>query len=498
VYIESIKAGASDRDRQRSPVHLRRRKVGPVARKAPTRALDQGSCAMLIAALIVSALACGEPTSEVDRPNIVMIIGDDHGFEDFGFAGSPIVKTPNLDRLAAEGTVFSRTFVTASICDPSLRSLATGLHPMQRQMRMNYLESRNVRRGYAGDVVDFETLPRRLASAGYRSFQAGKFFGGSYDLAGFSDGMNGPEVDLRFGGPARKTLARTTQQPVYDFLDTVGEQPFFLWYAPMLPHHPFDAGPEYTKAYEGLGLSPAARRYYANVTRFDARVGELLGALEDRNLRDDTLIVYLADNGWDQKPKAARVVKNWDSDGEHGKRSMYELGFRTPLIFHWPRGVPKGQVFEDLVSSVDLYPTLLDYAGAGDAADRPGMNLRSRIDNKAGANRQAVFAAMGDIRSSPLRPASLPNKGVDPAAMVRSEDWYFISYEKWGAEELFDMLRDPKQTENVADRHPEVVARLQSDLRSWRDRMAAVYRPSMIRPPRKRITGQLEKIEREE
>ena len=425
---------------------------------------------------------CGQSETDLETPNIVLIIGDDHGFGDFGFAGSPLVHTPNLDQLAAEGTQFPRAYVTASICDPSLRSLATGLHPIQRQHRLDFLAGQNVRRSYAGDVVDFETLPRRLSRVGYRSFQAGKFFGGSFDQAGFSDGMNRPGLDLRFGGPARKTLVRETQQPIYDFLDSVKGERFFLWYAPMLPHLPFDAGPEFTSPYDEMDLSRAAKGYYANIARFDHGVGELMKALKSRGRLDNTLIVYLADNGWDQSPKGQRDVKSWDTDGPHGKRSMYELAFRTPLIFHWPGRVPSGVVIDDLVSSVDLYPTLLSYAAAGKAPERPGVNLRPRIEGETGPVRRAVYAAMADIRSSPLRPTGLPEKGVEPAEMIRTEDWYFISYEKWGTSELFDMVHDPMQSKNVAADNPAVVSRMREDLANWKQWLASSYRPAMNRP----------------
>jgi uncharacterized sulfatase len=420
------------------------------------------------------------------------MISDDQGYDDFGFMGSERIETPHLDRLAAEGTVFTHGYVSASICDPSLRSIATGLHPLQSEMRIARLAEQGTRRGNARDMIDFVTLPRLLAEVGYRSFQAGKFFGGSYDLAGFSEGMNEPGADLRFGGPARKTLGRTTMQPVIDFLDSVSQSgksksnsPFFLWFAPMLPHRPFDAEPEFQQLYSGEefdDLNNGTRRYYANITRLDARIGELIAALEARGLREDTLIVFLSDNGWDHGP-GQRIGNGWDADGEKGKRSMYELGFRTPILFNWPGRIAAGVRRDELVSSVDLFPTLLDFAGAPPRNDRPGFDLRSLIEGTEQPPRDAVFASMGDVRASDLRPRPADGPKLDPGVMLRTPEWAWIGYPRGGFEELYDMRADPKQTRNLARERPKIAAKLRRRMEEWKQRMIRVYSKSAVAPP---------------
>jgi arylsulfatase A-like enzyme len=456
---------------RRAPLAFRRL-VGP------TRV---GLC-LLVVLVGIFQLGCGREVPPPERPNIVFVIGDDHGYPDFGFMGSDVVRTPNLDRLALEGTVFTHGFVSASICDPSLRSLVTGLHPMQWQLRKERLRSMGVDRGLETEIVDFVTLPKLLARADYRSFQAGKLFGGSYDVAGFDAGMNGPGVDLRFGGPGRKQLGRETMAPVLEFLDEQGETPFFLWFAPMLPHRPFDASPELQALYAGKGLSRAAVRYYANISRFDELVGELVEALEKRGLRERTLIVYLADNGWDQGSHDV-VQPGWDADGERGKRSMYELGFRTPILFNWPGHVEAGVVRDEFVSSVDLFPTLLHYAGVMPSPGRPGFSLYGLLHGSKVWSRQSVYASMSDVRDSGLRPAGLEDKAYEPASMLRNEDWYYIDYEAWGIQQLFDVRGDPTQDRNVLEQHPEVAAQLRREIADWKRAMESGYMGPMMEPP---------------
>ncbi len=431
------------------------------------------ACSLLLVACALFLVACGQGEADDPvTPNIVLIIGDDHGFGDFGFMGSEAVATPNLDALAAEGTTFSHAYVTASICAPSLRSLATGLHPLQHTMRLRGLASQGVLRGLDDEMRDFDTLPRLLAHAGYRGYQAGKFFGGRFDIAGFDEGTNAPGVDMRFGGPGRYSIGRETMQPVMDFFDAaakdVGRRPFFLWFAPMLPHKPFNAPDTFVDAYRDRNLPGQVRGYYANVTRFDALVGEIVTSLEERGLRENTLIVYLSDNGWQPVPTAGKDP-SWDSDGPQGKRSMYELAFRTPVIFSWPGFVPDGVRNDALISSVDLFPTLLDYASAAAAAGpgRSGHSLRPLIEGRSDWPRRAVFASMDNVRPSELQPQSLANGSPRSATMVRERDWYLIHYDESGFDELFDMRSDPAQRENVASSNPTQVQRLRGEIDRW-------------------------------
>jgi len=351
----------------------------------------------------VHSASARQDRDATDRPNIVLIIGDDHGYTDFGFAGA-LIQTPNLDRLADEGTLFTRAYNTSSICSPSLGSLLTGLHPYQYRWRILQLYQAGVVRRRHYQTLDFKTLPRQLAKRGYVSFQGGKINEASYRVAGFSDGTQRPGDSTDwFGEGARFGRGPEGIGRVLDFIDRNQTRPFFIWYAPGLPHLPHDAPERFLDAYAGEELSPHARAYYANITRFDETVGELVGHIDARGLRVRTLIVYLADNGWDQAPDA--VLSHIWVDGPRGKGTAHELGLRTPIIFNWSVGVPPGRTSDLLVSTVDLFPTLLDYGGAAQLPDRSGISLKPIVEGRAQSERSAIYGSVLAARRPDL-PAS--------------------------------------------------------------------------------------------
>ncbi|UCE87525.1 MAG: sulfatase-like hydrolase/transferase [Deltaproteobacteria bacterium] len=417
----------------------------------------------LIAALAL--LGCGEATLSPQRPpNLVLIIGDDHGYPDFGFMGSPYVQTPRLDRLAREGTLFTRGFTTASVCRPSLRSLLTGLHPIQWDFRVEQLRREGTRRPPLEQIRDFATLPRRLAQRGYASFQGGKYWEASYALGGFTHGMQ----DAGEGPHSSGSLGRTTMEPLYEFIDAHREHPFFVWFAPKLPHVPHDAGPRYRSRYENADLTTAAIAYYANITRFDDVVGQLLDYLEANGLRKSTLVVYLADNGWDQGPRAPGRKSR---DGPKGKTSMHELGFRTPIIFSWPDRVGAGVVRDELVSSVDLMPTLLDYAGAEIPAELPGHSLRPVIEGTGPWTRSAVI---GGMSLAAHRYSEDPTPDADPRApalFLRSSRWRYIWYPELGRHELYDLDADSDEQHDVVEQNRVLATLFQAQIQRWQVEM---------------------------
>jgi uncharacterized sulfatase len=434
---------------------------------------------------LVALMSTGERTEPPEVPNIILIIGDDHGWPYFGFMGHEIVKTPNLDALAEEGVVFPYGYTTASTCRPSLRSLLTGLHPLQWRAKRQVLRAQG--RGGPGydRIQDFVTLPRRLAERGYASFQGGKYWEGSYRAGGFSDGMKQPidEATLRKWGRIQSKagadsleLGRTTMQPLWDFLDAHRDAPFFVWFAPKLPHTPHDPPAKYLELYRDENLSDAARKYYANITRFDDKVGELVTRLEKLGLRDETLLVYLADNGWEQDPSATNPVKQLG--GPKGKSSMYELGFRTPIIFNWPGRLPRGRRPGDLVSGVDLFTTLLDFAGLEPPPDRTGINLRPSMLAGGMSSRKAVIGSMSALRPPQRTPAAIPKTEeslvrYERAYFFRDESWHYIWYadsEKFGdrdAEELYLIDEDPREERNVVGAHPELSKRFREQIQRW-------------------------------
>ncbi|MCA8975465.1 MAG: sulfatase-like hydrolase/transferase, partial [Planctomycetes bacterium] len=233
----------------------------------------------------------------------VLIIADDQAFGDFGFMGHPVIATPRLDRLAAEGVVFERGYVPSSLCRPSLMSMITGLPPHRHGVTGNDPPKGTPRAKMLAHIDAAETLPARLCAVGYRSLQTGKWWEGSYRRGGFTAGMT-------HGDPARGgrhgddglDIGRKTMQPIFDFVDADPAVPFFLWYAPMLPHAPHDPPERLLAKYTAPGRSLHLARYFAMCEWFDETCGALLDHLERRGLRDDTLVLFVVDNGWIQRP----------------------------------------------------------------------------------------------------------------------------------------------------------------------------------------------------
>src|SRR5262249_15139435 len=208
------------------------------------------------AAALVFAIAEAARAAPPPPPNIVLIISDDQGYADYSFMGHPRIKTPHIDRLAAQSLTFRRGHVPSSLCSPSLASILTGLYPHQHRVTSNDppLPAGKTGRAAAQDpkfladrraiVANFDrvpTLPRMLASKGYLSFQTGKWWGGRYSHGGFTHGMShgDPAKGGRHGDDGLK-IGRQGMSEVFDFIDMAASRgaPFFVWYAPMMPHSP--------------------------------------------------------------------------------------------------------------------------------------------------------------------------------------------------------------------------------------------------------------------
>ena len=240
--------------------------IGKDHRVLPTRII----VFMLVSGLCWAAAAVEKPPSVA--PNLLLIISDDQGYSDFGFMGNPVVRTPQIDDLANQSARFVNGYVPYSVCRPSLATLLTGLYPHQNGIYFNrpyfdlphILENRH-RANYL--IRRVPTLPRRLSQAGYRTLQTGKHWEGSYANAGFDEGMTLARphpiekepafaaLGMRSGhsnGDAGLLIGRRTMQPIYDFIDRSSRagKPFFVWYAPFLPHTPHNPPDEYLSLYE--------------------------------------------------------------------------------------------------------------------------------------------------------------------------------------------------------------------------------------------------------
>jgi len=399
-------------------------------------------------------------------PNVVLIVSDDHAWTDYGFMGHAHVRTPNLDRLAAQSLVFRRGYVPSSLCCPSLASLITGRYPHQHKITCNdppippgmsqaefqrSAEFRDGRETMCRHLDAAPTLPRLLAANGYLSLQTGKWWQGDFRRGGFTHGMT---KGNRHGDDGL-SIGRQSMQPIYDFIAAAGteDKPFFVWYAPMMPHTPHNPPPRFLDKYKDKTPSIHVARYWAMVEWFDESCGQLLDHLAKQGLAENTLVLYVADNGWIQDPDAGRYAAK-------SKQSPYEGGLRTPLMVRWP-GRVKPRMSDDLALSIDFVPTILAALGRKTPADLPGVNL---LDDAAVRGRPAIFGECFTHNAVDLN---------DPAQNLR---WRWVIEGQWklvvaadGTQksELYDVIADPHETADRAAERPQTVAALRRRLDAW-------------------------------
>ncbi len=411
---------------------------------------------ILLALCACRATPAPAPRPETPPPNVVLIISDDQAWSDFGFMGHPVIRTPNLDRLAARSAVFPRGYVPSSLCRPSLATIITGLYPHQHRITGNDPPPGVARDRMLAHIAAVETLPRLLAPSGYRSLQTGKWWEGNCQCGGFDAGMTHGEP-ARGGrhGDEGLRIGRETMQPLFDFIDASAGSPFFLWYAPMLPHTPHDPPERILARYRTDGRSEHIAKYYAMCEWFDETCGQLLDHLEARGHVDETLVLFVVDNGWIQRTDQGGYAAR-------SKRSPYEGGVRTPILVAWPGHVTPGRCAA-LASSVDLAPTILRAAGVAVPTTLPGTDL---IGLAAGAApvRPAVFGA---IFTHDVVDIDDPTQSLLHRWLV-SDRWKLIVPNRREADaQLFDVLADPDEEHDLAPRHPDRVRELRVELDRW-------------------------------
>lgn len=411
-------------------------------------------------AMVGVCLALGQRAgaAEAARPNVVLIIGDDHAWTDYGFMGSTEARTPHIDRLAAESLTYTRGYVTTALCSPSLATLLTGLHPHQHGITGNDPVKGLDREAWLERFFTHPMLPRLLADAGYLTLHTGKYWMRQPSAAGFTDSMGDTD---RHGGKAL-AIGRETMQPIDDFLDKAGreKQPFFVWYAPFLPHTPHTPPPRLLQKYSHIEDVPQ-RKYLAMVEWFDETVGHLTASLASRGIAENTLVILLSDNGWNA----------------FGKSFPYDNGVRTPIILRWPARVKPRLDRESLVENIDIVPTILAATGVPAPAGLPGIDL---LDPGAVAARDTIFLA--NYAHDMASPAE-PEKSLWTRSCIHGA-WKLVSWRPdppevkpslgaWqhknpdAMQELFDLAADPHETKNLAAAHPEKVRDLQARIDGW-------------------------------
>ena len=435
-----------------------------------------------IHSVLASLVLCCSFTQAKNPPNIVYIISDDQAWTDYGFMGHPHIKTPHLDRLASESVVYERGYVPTALCRPSLLTLATGQYAHRHGVTGNDPSPKTTKRDGAAYKANraklisyldqFDTVPELLGEKGYLSHQSGKWWEGSYSHGGFTHGMTRgfPEKGGRHGDDGLK-IGRTGMEPIAEFVDHAVEEkkPFFLWYGVFLPHTPHNPPERLLKRYREQGHPLPVAKYYANCEWFDETCGQLIEILEKRGLRDDTLIVYVTDNGWINRTDRSAYAPR-------SKQSPNEGGVRTPIMFSWPNGNLKNGKRPDVVSSIDLFPTALAAAGARVPEGTPGVNLMDSLTKQTPVDRKGIF---GEGFAHDIADISKPEASLVYRWRIEGKWKLLLTYDgevnRYASShprtekrpQLFDLLADPHENKNLAAAHPDVVADLAAKIDAW-------------------------------
>ncbi|WP_413996169.1 sulfatase-like hydrolase/transferase [Maribacter sp. 2307ULW6-5] len=432
--------------------------------------------------VLLGVVSCKEKTvlpqkeeTQERPPNIVFILSDDQAWTDYGFMGHDIIETPRLDQLAAESVTFERGYVPTSLCAPSLASIITGVYPRDHGVIGNDRVLPGNTRDKAGNwrstwrkenydtiIQQFKslsTLPKLLKEKDYLSFQTGKWWIGNYENGGFDGGMThgDPNRGGRHGDYGLE-IGRNGMDTLYSYIDLALEKkkPFFMWYAPFLPHTPHNPPDSLLQKYLPKAPSEYVAKYWAMCEWFDQTCGELMDYIDAKGETANTLFVYVCDNGW---------VQNVDNGqyNEISKRSPYDYGLRTPIMYRWKGKLQPRRDSLTLTSSLDMVPTVLALLGMEAPEHLDGINV---LDKDKAKERDAIF---GEIYAHDFNTVEeglfyrmaithpykliLPNNENKPQEDI----------------ELFNIYQDPTEQRNLAAEHPEIVEELRQKIElNWK------------------------------
>lgn len=429
--------------------------------------------------LLISCIGSKKKSTidENETPNIICIISDDQGWTDYGFMGHEYIRTPNIDRLASQGLTFTRGHVTAPLCRPSLASIATGLYPhqtgiidngpvfkalqMERHSKEWLVKEKMLNQEMIANFRDLPTLMDLLREKDYLSFQSGKWWEGHYANGGFTHGMSNGNPDNGGGhGDFGLRIGREGLDTLYRFIDLALDKgkPFFVWYAPFMPHKPHNPPDSLLEKYLSLAPTPAVASYWAMCEWFDHTIGQLIGFIQERGLSENTLFVYVCDNGWVQNPDTPEISFS------RSKGTLYEMGIRTPIIFKW-QGIIEPQIdTTNLVSSIDIATTLLSACEIPSTEVMQGINL---LDAEHLNERSSIFSeyyahGFNNNRTSLYYRISII---THPWKMIFTNP----DYHEQEKPELYNIFKDPYELHNKADEFPEIMMNLNEHLKNWWD-----------------------------
>jgi arylsulfatase A len=451
--------------------------------------LITGSIAGLRAPVLAAVLIChvalpmastaedkAAATGQSKPLNVIILFADDLGWGDLGCQGHPYVKTPAIDRLAAEGCRLTNFYVTAPVCSPSRAGLITGR--IQNRFGMQHLIRDTGPRIFHHVPLEEPSLPRLLKSAGYTTAHIGKWhlsfvgqegeptmkeYGYDFSLI-LGASRHGSYRDSkwqrdgeRYETPNRWTADVYVDEAI-DFIERAGDKPFFINLWSFAPHQQVDCAPQYRDLYSDR--TEGEQYFYGAVTQMDEQYGRLLKYLDDKGLRDDTIVIFSSDNG----PEPHLIP--WSDRGRGstgglrgGKHHLYDGGIRVPGIVRWPGITQAGSVSREVCWTPDILATLCAVNGIRTDARFPldGIDLRPALRGEKLTRGQPMYwqFPFGVDLSSGIRATA-------PGLAIRDGVWKLHCDTEFKNVELYNMDIDMNEKWNMQTAHADVAERLLS------------------------------------
>jgi arylsulfatase A-like enzyme len=469
-----------------------------------------------VAALALAAVCAAERVSGGEktvqrRPNFVFFLADDMGWRDAGCYGSTFYETPNIDRLASRGMRFTSAYAACPVCSPTRASIMTGKYPARLSttdyfgapqpdgVSKHWTRNKPLLPARYLDHLPLQetTIAKALRQSGYATFFAGKWHlggrgywpeehGFDFNVAGCQSGMPesyfSPYHNPKLAdGPKGEHLDDRLAAESIKFLDHVGQQPFLLYHAFYSVHIPLQAKKNLIAKYEakqkpprpqGLRFRPEGDRqarqvqdhavYAAMIATMDHSVGQIVDALDRLGLAENTVIIFMSDNGGLSTAEGS-PTSNVPLRG--GKGWLYEGGIREPMIIDWPGVVNPGSRCDVPVISTDFYPTMLEMARLPAMPQQhvDGVSLVPLLKQSDRSRDRALY----------WHYPHYGNQGGSPSSAMRLGDWKLIEFFESNRLELYNLRNDLSERHDMARAHPQLAAQLREKLQAWRTAVGA-------------------------
>jgi arylsulfatase A-like enzyme len=456
----------------------------------------------LLLALCSSAIATAQDAKEpVSKPNVILILIDDMGWSDVGFQGNEYYETPNIDRLASQGVVFSNGYAANAVCSPSRAAILTGRYPTRHGIT-NWIEHW-IPAALVGDREGFEsdntnqlmtpkndvymkleevTIAEVLKDGGYETCHIGKWhlgphgwlpqdqgfdhnIGGSqkgspstyfdpYNMPNLRDRKKGEYLVDRLADEATNFIKRTAAK----------DQPFFLYLSHYAPHYPLEAKAELIEYYKNKPM-PKDRSFHpefaAMVHSVDESVGKVLATLDASGIADDTIVFFTSDNGGQKTQRPGWSGPTDNTPMRDGKGFPYEGGIREPFIVKWPGTTQAGRVSDEMVNIIDILPTICEMTGQPLPAGRvlDGISLVPLLKKEQKLSRDTMYWHLPHYWG--------PGNVVHPYSAIRKDDWKLIHWYEGDKMELYNLAEDVSETNNMAAQMQGKVKALSANLDQW-------------------------------